>query len=165
MDTNIAQRIESKIKECFTKILGYVPEHRVVYESIGRGTAGTFRFSTKTFTFDPWFAERYTEDYIARTVPHEVAHMIQRIVYPKAKQSHGPEFRKIMSALGAPTATYHNYDVKDAPGRHSRNHQYKCACEGKVFNLTTRMHNSINKGAGRRCNACLTSIVYIGSNV
>lgn len=165
MDTNITQRIDSKIKECFNKILGYVPAYRVVYESIGRGTAGTFRFSTRTFTFDPWFVERYTEDYIARTVPHEVAHMIQRILYPNAKQAHGPEFRRIMSALGAPTETHHNYDVTDAPGRHSRNHQYQCGCSGKIFNLTTRMHNTIINGNSRRCPTCLFTLYYIGSKV
>jgi len=162
MDTQIAQRIEDRINECFMKVLGRIPQYSVVYRSIGRGVAGMYQHGIRRLTFDPWYADRYTEHYIQQTVAHEVAHAICYLLYPNAKQSHGPEWRSIMRALGVPASTYHNYQTEGAPGVHARNYQYTCGCEGRVYNLTSRMHNTIMGGAGRRCKFCKTSVTFLG---
>ena len=49
-----------------------------------------------------------------RTIVHELAHIIQFRIYPKAKQAHGVEFRGIMARLGYDGSTYHKYSVSKA---------------------------------------------------
>jgi SprT protein len=154
------ETIQQIVNACFQKILGYVPAHRIQYRSIGRGIAGTASYATSTLTFDPFYIEQNPKAYMARTVPHEVAHLLTRMLYPEAKQHHGPEWRAIMKRLGAEATTYHSYDTTNAPGRHARDHVYKCAC--RQFNLTKKMHNSIQNGNSRRCLSCKGSLTYVG---
>lgn len=47
-------------------------------------------------------------------IAHELAHIIQYRIYPKAKQAHGPEFRTIMQLIGFSGKTYHNFSVAKA---------------------------------------------------
>jgi len=56
--------------------------------------------------------ENHTE--FDRTIAHELAHVIQFRLYPRAKQAHGPEFRAIMLVLGYNGSTYHSYSVSKA---------------------------------------------------
>ena len=51
------------------------------------------------------------------TIMHELAHIVQYIVYPFAKQAHGPEFRSIMQTMGFSPRTYHSYNVKAAKSK------------------------------------------------
>ena len=53
------------------------------------------------------------EEYIV-TIVHELAHILQYRLYPKAPQAHGPEFRTIMELLGYSGRTYHSYNVSKA---------------------------------------------------
>lgn len=49
------------------------------------------------------------EDYVVDEVlPHEVAHVVQQIVYPNATQAHGPEWKFVMRELGCKFSTYHS---------------------------------------------------------
>jgi SprT protein len=156
------QQIINIVESCFNRILGYVPHYTIVYKTIGRGIAGTAQSGKNILTFDPFFLNQNPAAYMARTVPHEVGHLICSILYPRAKQSHGPEWKSIMSRLEAPTTRCHSYDVTDAPGRHERPYQYGCACEGKTFALTGRMHKSIEQGKNRICRNCKSTVVLKG---
>ena len=160
MNTQITNRIQNIVNDCFMRGLGFVPAHRIVYRTIGRGTAGLAVYHNNTLIFDPFFIENNLESYLARTVPHEVAHLICKLRYPNAKQGHGPEWRSIMNLLGAEETRCHSYSIVNAPGTHARNHKYTCACAGRVFSLTTRLHNAIEKGNTRRCRACSTTLVF-----
>ena len=51
------------------------------------------------------------------TIMHELAHIVQYIIYPFAKQAHGPEFRSIMQTMGFSSRTYHSYNVKTAKSK------------------------------------------------
>ena len=155
-------QIKAKVEDCFKSLLGYVPSYKIVYKSIGRGVAGTATYATNTLTFDPFFINQDPDKYLARTVPHEVAHLACKIMYPKAKQHHGPEWRSLMRQLGAEETKFHSYSTDGAPGRHERPYQYGCACDGQIFNLTKRMHTSIVAGKHRHCLKCKTTIVLKG---
>jgi len=156
------QQIINIVESCFNRVLGYVPNYTIVYKSIGRGIAGTALCGKNILTFDPFFLNQNPEEYLRRTVPHEVAHLICHILYPRAKQAHGPEWKSIMLDLGVEPSRCHSYSVKDAPGRHPRPYQYGCVCEGKIFNLTGRMHKSIEQGKNRICRNCKSTVVLKG---
>lgn len=140
-------------------MLGYVPEHTIVYESIGGGTAGTALQGSNVLTFDPFFIKQNQKKYIEEIVVHEAAHLICYILHPEAKQCHGPEWKRIMNILGAPASRFHTFSALNAPKTHPRPYHYSCSCEGKIFNLTERMHKSISLGKHRQCPLCKTRII------
>lgn len=54
------------------------------------------------------------KDKFSRTIYHEVAHIVQFLLFPNAKQAHGSEFRHIMNSQGLDGSTYHTYSVTKA---------------------------------------------------
>ena len=56
---------------------------------------------------------------------HEIAHYLQWVWYPKAKQAHGVEFRQIMQAIGYAGDTYHTMDVSKAKAASKSSKQVK----------------------------------------
>lgn len=51
---------------------------------------------------------------LEQIVAHEVAHIVQFRVFPKAKQAHGTEFRSILEFAGYKPDTYHKFSVSRA---------------------------------------------------
>jgi len=50
-------------------------------------------------------------------IAHELAHVIQYRLYPKAKQAHGVDFRYIMQSIGFNGNTYHSFSVSKAKAK------------------------------------------------
>ena len=71
-------------------------------------------FRSKKIEYNLRFAE---EADFETTIVHELAHIIQFIVYPYAKQAHGSEFRSIMQVMGFDGRTYHSYNVNAAKSK------------------------------------------------
>lgn len=88
-------------------------------------------------------AKHQPEAFIQQTVPHEVAHVVTRLLYPKARP-HGPEWRRVMAHLGiADVQRCHNFAV--APPSHSqRRWPYRCSC--RDHQLSATRHNRILRG-------------------
>lgn len=52
-----------------------------------------------------------TEYFIREIVPHEIAHVVQKFLYPKS-ESHGPEFVKISKELGSNGEAFHTMKLE-----------------------------------------------------
>ena len=76
--------------------------------------AGYAYMREKKVEFNLRFAE---EQDFETTIMHELAHIVQYLVYPFAKQAHGPEFKSIMRTMGFSDRTYHSYNVKAAKSK------------------------------------------------
>jgi hypothetical protein len=85
----------------------------ILIGSEAKGTAGrAYKRGYKV-----WFNVAYcmTEgDAFIRTIRHELAHIIQLLLFPHARQAHGPEFRSILQNVGWDSSTYHTYNVVEA---------------------------------------------------
>lgn len=100
------------------------------------------------------------EPFWNNTIKHEVAHHLQKWIYPDAKQSHGPEFRLIMKTLGGSIATHHQMSTprleeykKGRVERQESTTLYICPTCEREFPFTTRRHNKIRfHGAVYTCN-------------
>jgi len=98
---------------------------------------------------------KHTDDFIAQTVPHEWAHVVQRLQHGHRDsrgqriQPHGIEWKKIMRDLGVEVKRCHSYEVTKA--RTVRTVDYKCdKCE-KVMEFTLVRHNKcVRRGARYR---------------
>lgn len=155
-------RVEKKIRETIVKYFGVTSNLNipVSYRTDMKGTAGLAYKSSRRIELNVQLLLENTEDFFKRTIPHEVAHIIQYMVYPYAKQGHGPEWREIMDFLGVDSTRCHSYDVSAlVVKRNTTKFTYGCSCEGKVFNISKLIHNKIQSGAGRHCLKCKT-VVY-----
>lgn len=98
--------------------------------------------------------------FLAETIPHEVGHILTAMFYPNAKQSHGPEFRKMCAAIGYPSAgrTYNDYSVASV----KEGFLYGCQCKGKRFVFSPILHKRMFEGQRRTCNTCEQYVWYTG---
>lgn len=92
-------------------------------------------------------AEMNLEDYLAETIPHEVAHYLDKLLHPKNTDYHGLLWGEIMiRVFNVSPKQYHNYHI---PGYHI----YKCAC-GKELEISPTIHHKILNGQRRYTNCC-----------
>jgi len=94
-------------------------------------------------------------DFIERTVPHEVAHLLTCTLYlgPARIKPHGPEWKSVMLALGLKPVRCHSYDTANARVRRPRWFIYCCRC--RAIRELLRPHNRIQGGEHfYTCNHC-----------
>lgn len=118
----------------------------VLYTKRGT-TAGTAHTTNWEVNFNAVLLMENTADFLARTVPHEMAHLIDYQLHPenfesrltvtrsgrykRSKRSvHGPTWQNIMRAIGADPSRCHSYDVSNAKvkKRTGAKHVWKCKC-------------------------------------
>lgn len=107
---------------------------------------------TPVLRFNRHFAQRHPADFLARTVAHEVAHLITVACFGRTPP-HGHEWRRVMAYLGIDDAERcHNYPLDPAEGRRQRRWTYRCDCSD--HQLSTTRHNRIQNGARYHCRRC-----------
>ncbi len=107
-----------------------------------------------------------TEKYLATTVPHEMAHLVDHAIYDslsgrrfvysnsggyrRAKRSvHGDTWIRIMWLFGVANPTRcHNYDVTNARVKEKQKFEYRCShCNAQVM-VGPKIHTKLQHGAG-----------------
>lgn len=129
-----AEKVEKRVRELLDKAAEIWPKHKERFQD-----APIIRYDIKNHFggvaisggTDDWTIRlnlilmyENEEDFLHNVVGHEVAHLIQRVVYGMTKEvveggkkvikkvrSHGPEWRQVMVELGLKPAAYHTYDV------------------------------------------------------
>ncbi len=94
------------------------------------------------------------EDFVAHTVPHEVAHVLVGWLYERRVRPHGPEWQAMMRYLGAKPERCHDFALAETvTRRRQRRWTYHCACRKHL--LSTTRHNRIRRGERRyQCRDC-----------
>lgn len=115
-------------------------------------SAGRAYMTLNKIQYQPKLLEQNSEDFIARTVPHEVAHVVAYHVYEDA--GHGEGWKHVMKQFKVQDVSrYHTYDVSNI----RKTFPHSCSC--KVHQLTAHRHNKIMKGAASYvCRLCRTRI-------
>ena len=164
---DIQNAILYKLIECEQRLLANnpeltVPEHdkrhyRVRFDVKGR-CAGKAARDGSYVNFNMVIAEDNFDDFLARTVPHEFAHIVAALSYGEHVQPHGREWKRTMRMLGAPDDRCHSYDTTRATSRTvARQHAYKCGC--RTHNLTSIRHNRVVRGQQTYfCRSCRTKL-------
>jgi predicted SprT family Zn-dependent metalloprotease len=109
-------------------------------------------------TFNVPLYERNKDTFI-NTIRHEIAHFIQRHIFPNAKQAHGPEWRKICKIIGCDGSRTHSYDCDGLRKKAVKRHFYSCGC-GVDHILSTTLHNRASSGIAYSCRTCKGVIFY-----
>lgn len=155
----IKQKVTDKLKACIAianKRYGIdVKFPNVTYQKRGT-TAGTATYGTWTIDLNPVLLAENEEDFINRTVPHELAHLITDMVYPHAhkrmygqkRSPHGSEWQSVMHVLGANASRCHSYDVSNARVKNKASYDYKCNCCGQVLKMGPKRHATEQRTPG-----------------
>jgi SprT protein len=109
---NVDRCVEEVIKayEVARKKLGIVMKFpRITFDLTG-STAGKAFYRENRIAFNPKYLQRNTEDFLARTPWHEVAHLISFRKYGGNIRPHGDEWTTIMWTFGKPATRCHNYN-------------------------------------------------------
>lgn len=117
---------------------------------VWQGSRGRVQFEQVRFNVS--FARSQREDFLASTVPHELAHCAAVRLHGHC--AHGLPWRVLMQALGADPRRCHSYDTREARGR--GHWPARCAC--RVHDLSSVLRNRLLRGwryACRRCGAGL----------
>jgi SprT protein len=92
------------------------------------------------------------ETFLARTVNHELAHLLQ-FKYNRGCKPHGSEWQYYNRVLtGKKMPRCHSYDVSHLKTRNVKRYIYTCGCTQHV--VSSIKHNRILKGGGYRCIRC-----------
>lgn len=121
-----------------------------------RGTmAGQVRLSARGPLRIRYNAQLLAENgaaFLARTVPHEVAHVVARAAFGNRIRPHGPEWREVMEFFGADATRTHRYDTSRVATRQLRRFDYRCAC--RQHRLTSIRHRRVLEGQVYVCRHC-----------
>jgi SprT protein len=110
--------------------------------------------------YNPALLGRHGEDFLARTVPHEVAHVIAFLLHGNHIQPHGPEWQAMMHIFGAPPSRCHDFDVSGLQTRDLNRYRYQCGCRSHL--LTSIRHNRILRGQRYLCSTCGQALTRAG---
>lgn len=163
--SDVTNAILNRFRDCLNiaENKGYgVPEIPVKFDLRGT-TAGMFcsrqHGLNKYFRVNLTIAKDNLDDYLDRTVPHEVAHYIVNEHYKhysyRRVQPHGYEWQNVMiSIFGLEPSRCHSYNVDSI-----NPFVYKCAC--KTHNLSKIRHGRVMRGSTYHCSKCRTKLVFV----
>jgi SprT protein len=107
-------------------------------------------------------ARRHADAFLARTVPHEVAHLITAACHGRTRP-HGPEWRRVMAHLGITNPSRcHDYQVDESQVKRQRRWTYRCDCRHHQLS-TTRHKRALAGSALYHCRACHAALRYHGA--
>jgi SprT protein len=143
----------------------------VVYDVRGV-VAGYAVHSAWRIRLNPELLVANLEDFLIRTVPHELAHLACHRIYPEVyernvsamfsartgrmvfrrekREVHGPRWKEIMRVLGANPKRTHNYDVSSTRRSRKARFEYKCSGCGEMLATGPKIHKQIQRDPSSR---------------
>ncbi len=125
------------------------------------GSVAGCAIGTHRLEYNPTLAQENESDFISKTIPHEIAHLIDVKVYGIVKSGkkikhHGDGWKSVMRVFGLTPTRCHSYNIQNV-GR--RKYIYNCPC-GNSFPVGLNLHKRIqNKTATHYCVACKTKLI------
>lgn len=154
---------------------------KVMYEKRG-STAGVAYYTKWEINFNGPLMMLHLEDFIARTVPHELAHLIVARIYPEThtdrgytitrrgmrrgkRESHGPRFREVMAVLGCDDdSRCHSYDTS-LTSKRKPHYKYQCQRCHQEFELGPKRHAKLRVNASAYTCKCHGALKLIADAV
>ena len=138
-----------------------VPEIR--FDLSGKA-AGYFRCYSNghcLINFNQALLQQNEQEFLSRTVPHEVAHLVCYQLYGKRIKPHGEKWKAVMKLFGADSSRCHDYDLSQIKTRQYRRFQYQCSC--RIHHLTSIRHNRVMSGQRYICKECNQQLSFQGA--
>lgn len=105
--------------------------------------------------------ERYPEEMIEETVPHEVAHAVVYALWGRNCRPHGAEWQSVMQHFGKEATRTHKMETTAARKSQST-YAYRCQCPGQVHQLGAVRHRRASRGKMRyQCRTCRSDLIQL----
>jgi SprT protein len=128
------------------------PELRFDLRGLAAGQVRFLPRGTAIIRYNPQLLAENGNAFLARTVPHEVAHLIARRVFGSRIRPHGQEWQAVMELFKADASRCHSYDTSRARTRRLTQFPYHCACRSHL--LTSIRHHRVLAGQRYLCRTC-----------
>ena len=158
--------IKNEVKKVIEKCNNLFPEYKIEYSEIKfkfnlRGVvAGKANYKSRLLAFNLILAEENLINFFNDTIPHEIAHLYQRKIYPYSKP-HGYEWKRIMLKMGYNPTRCHNYDTQTIKQNRKPKIKYIYSCKcNKKFELSELLHSRIKTGQIRYCKTCKGNVYF-----
>lgn len=116
-------------------------------EKLPAKTAGQAHLYSKIVKINTLYLKEHKESILSDTLPHEICHIYQAHYFPNAKQSHGPEWKRLMSAIGCQPNTYHSMAIPEiAQSRRKKVRYIYATATNKTAGLTKQQHTDAQNG-------------------
>lgn len=173
MSEALASRLDDATRGCLERAQPLAGEwaHRlatveITFDLRGRA-AGQFRPRVDgrlLIRYNLDIARLQAADFIATTVPHEVAHVVTWLNHGDTVRPHGPEWQAVMRRLGveAPQRC-HQFELAPGKVRRQRRWTYRCACREHLLS-TTRHHRWLYEDQQYLCRACGEPLEWTGQD-
>ncbi len=102
--------------------------------------------------------ERYPDEMLNHTVPHEVAHIVTAVLY--GKLDHGPAWQSVMAFFDRPATRCHQMQAE--PARRHKKHRYQCQCGEHM--VGSKVNTRISKGKVYLCSKCTSPLKAVASD-
>jgi SprT protein len=155
-----------------------IPVPNVIYQKRGT-TAGTANYRSWEIDLNAGLLVQNVDDFIDRTVPHELAHLIHHITHPAdhnrfygKRDVHGYNWQSVMRVLGAEPSRCHSYDVSAVKQvKTMTRHIHTCNTCGTAVEIGPKHHTEIQRGGsiyhkpcGRNSRFMATSHTVVKTN-
>lgn len=166
---NVLNEVIEKAKKVFSdEVIERFPINGIEFsKSKSNRVLGSYYVSQEKIEINKKYFDLCVEhdfDVLKKTIIHEYAHHLTDKLYPNAKQSHGPEFKRIDLLLGGRGTARATLPEVISNGLNANSKRavfvYKCNC--RKHELTSIRHNRALKGVGYRCGACYTKLEFVG---
>lgn len=166
--TELKRKCEDKVLETYMlaqRVFGRTFDICKLEFTVGGKRVGGYAQPTNNLiNLNPHFFQfKNNIDHIINvTIPHEIAHLLDNIMYPsKTKRHHGPTWKYIMVKLGLKPDRCHDMEgTKEykPSGPRPRPYVYECPSCKRVFHLTSNLHTKILRGQWRKCSVCKVEV-------
>ena len=164
ISTLLQLKVQEKIQQCLDLILGEETARyfkvQVEFKTTLGLCAGLAYCSESRIVLNEALFLKNQDEFFNETIPHEVAHILQYVLYPKEKLSHGRRWKEIMIKLGLKPSVYHHMDISAVDDKVYR---YTCACDGgfRYHQIPEAKHKRLQKSTrALQCGTCKTRIIY-----
>lgn len=157
--------VERKVLACMNILREHYPslkDPEIRYDLKGH-TAGMANASYIRINVDLLYTE-HKDDMLNQTIPHEIAHVAQRQLFPCSKP-HGREWAHFCYLLGIPAERCHNYETTAARKRSKMPRPFVYVCSCRKHYLTKILHKRILQGRYYKCRDCGQTLAFIGISV
>ena len=141
----------SELQKKVCGLFGFTVNPEIAFDLRGKA-AGQANYLKNKIRFNRDLLEKFTDEFVSQTVPHEFAHLVAYAKFGRRIKPHGTEWQSVMVALGVKPVRTHNFEV--IPARRLKRFPYQCDCPGLLHELSTIRHNRIQRGILYICKKC-----------
>lgn len=159
--SHMKQKVEERVLEVLCKLerlYGVQVEFpRITYDIRGGSCFGRAWRGKPRIALNRTVMEAHFEDFVKKTVGHEVCHLVCFKKFPMAKP-HGREWKRMMVDIGLAPERCGNYEVAKQIKVSRKPYVYKCSCD--THYVGGLVQKKIFSGLKYRCRKCGEHIVY-----